>query len=59
MPPPPTRNMPWRDDATDTDLGKLLRETVAIVRVEAGHDRNDPDADVEIKVTIRRPDRAG
>lgn len=53
MPPPPSRNVPWRDDATDEELGRLLRLSVGIVRVEAGADASDAGVRVEIVVRVR------
>jgi hypothetical protein len=45
--------MPWRDDATDEELGRLLRLSVGIVREEAGAEADDAAAQVEVKVTLR------
>lgn len=53
MPPPPHTLVPWRDDATDEELGRLLRHAVGIVRREAGKDPDDAAVQVEVKVTLR------
>jgi hypothetical protein len=53
MPRPPQTLVPWRDDATDEELGRLLRYAVGIVRREAGRDAEDSAVQVEVKVTLR------
>jgi hypothetical protein len=45
--------MPWRDDATDEELGRLLRLSVGIVREEAGTTADDAAVGVEIVVRVR------
>lgn len=58
VPPPPRRAVPWRDAATNADLGTLVRAAVDIVRREGGYEGDDPDGDVEITVTLRAPRRS-
>jgi hypothetical protein len=45
--------VPWREDATDEDLGRLLRLAVGIVREEAGAEAGDAAVQVEIVVRVR------
>jgi hypothetical protein len=46
--------MPWRDVATDEELGRLLRLTVGIIRGEAGAEAGDAEVQVEIVVRVRQ-----
>ncbi len=56
MPPPPRRNVPWRDTASDEDHGRLLRAAVTLVRNELGREGDDDSVDIEITVRVRPAD---
>jgi hypothetical protein len=53
MPATPSRKVPWRDTASNEDLGSLLRGAVRLVREDLGHEGDDDSIDVEITVRVR------